>query len=183
MIWFFIKINFFDGWDNLLSIILYNGVFLALAILGFFSIGAAFSLNPVLGFSSAFLFVFLFMVFVFAVNQTTAKYADYKAPGIKDTFMEIPGVWKDALLLSLYLVFLIVVATNVVPFYWQLGSLFGIFLASLVFWLLVVAVLALQWYFPIRAQLGDNFKKAMKKSFILFFDNAGFSFFLFIPLF
>ncbi len=179
MIWFFIKKNFFDGWDNLISIILYNGIFLALTVLGFFSTGAAFGLNPVMGFASVFLFMFLFMVFVFAVNQTTAKYADYKAPGIKDTFLEIPSVWKDALLLTLYIGFLVIVATNVMPFYWHLGTLFGVFLASLIFWLLVVAVLALQWYFPIRAQLGNNFKKAMKKSFMLFFDNAGFSVFLF----
>lgn len=178
MIWFFIKKNFYDGWDNLLTIVLYNGVFLALAITCFFTTGLAFNVSLILGFVVLFSFLCLFMVFVFAVNQTTAKYADYKAPSIKDTFLEIPSVWKDALLLSLYVVFWVIIGIYIIPFYLRLGNLVGLFLASLIFWLLVVAVLSLQWYFPIRAQLGDKFKKAMKKSFILFFDNVGFSLFM-----
>ena len=109
MIWFFIKKNFFDGWDNLLTIVLYNGVFLALAIIGFFTTGAAFNVSLILGFVVLVLFLCLFMIFVFAVNQTTAKYADYKAPAIKETFLEIPSVWKDALLLSIYVVFWIII--------------------------------------------------------------------------
>jgi hypothetical protein len=41
-------------------------------------------------------------------------------------------------------------------------------------------LLALQYYIPIRSRLGGGFKKNIKKSFLIFLDNPGFSLFLFL---
>ena len=59
-----------------------------------------------------------------------------------------------------------------------MGNLWA-FLSSVMFCLLTV-VLALQWFLPIQAQLGNKFKKTLKKCFIIFFDNIGFSVFMFL---
>jgi hypothetical protein len=42
---------------------------------------------------------------------------------------------------------------------------------------LVIAILALQFFFPIYFRLGDRIPKALKKCFIIFFDNPGLCFF------
>ena len=120
------------------------------------------------------------MIELFAVNQTMAKFADFKHVSIKETFLEIPNVWKDALLFSALIVAIILIAKKCIHFYYNMGNLFGLFLSSVMFWFLLTVVLALQWFLPIQAQLGNKFKKTLKKCFIIFFDNIGFSVFMFL---
>ncbi|MCQ2580075.1 MAG: hypothetical protein MJ159_05220 [Treponemataceae bacterium] len=176
MILFLIKKNFCDGWDNLLSLAFYNCVALALLSAGlFFSV----KIPNIIGVCIAFVFLFLFLIELFAVNQTTAKFADFKYVSFKETFLEIPNVIKDALLFAVVIFVLFLIAFYCLPFYYKMNSLLGLFLASVMFWLIAVTVLSLQWFLPIQAQLGNNFKKAFKKCFIIFFDNAGFSVFMF----
>ena len=83
------------------------------------------------------------------------------------------------MLFALVLTLLVVLAVVAIPFYLRVGNLFGIFLAALVFWMLCLCVLALQWFMPLRSQLHGGFRKTLKKRFIIFFDNAGFSVFMF----
>jgi uncharacterized membrane protein YesL len=66
------------------------------------------------------------------------------------------------------------------PFYLQVGGLAGALAAGVVFWCSVVALLALQFYIPLRARLGGGLRKNLRKSFLIFFDNPGFSLFLFL---
>jgi hypothetical protein len=50
-------------------------------------------------------------------------------------------------------------------------------LAGLIFWTLVLAVISFQFFFAIRARLDTKPLKIIKKCFIIFFDNPGFSIF------
>jgi hypothetical protein len=61
-----------------------------------------------------------------------------------------------------------------------MGSMFGLLLAAVIFWTLVVLVLSLQFLFTVRARLDTKILKVIKKCFIIFFDNPGFSIFTFI---
>ena len=176
MILFFLKKNFCDGWDNLLSLIGYNCLFLTFFVGGYFFLS---KLPPAAGIPLAVLFLLLLMITIFAVNQTTAKYADFKSVPIKDTFLEIPNVWKDAVLFTVLVIVLVLIATKCIPFYFNMKNMLGLFLASVMFWFVVTIVLALQWFLPIQAQLGNNFVKTFKKCFLIFFDNTGFSIFMF----
>lgn len=179
MLGFFLKKNFCDGWDNILALAVYNIVCVVLVI-GFWFFGINLSNNPVGFFISLAVFASLFMIFTLAINQTVAKFADYKYVSFKETLSEIPGVIKDAFLTALFFIIIFYLGFLGIPFYLRMGNLLGVFLGAVVFWILIISVLALQWYFPIRAQLGNNFLKAIKKSYIVFFDNAGFSVFMFI---
>ncbi len=59
-------------------------------------------------------------------------------------------------------------------------NLLGIFAAAVVFWTVLIIVLAFQFFFAIRARLDKKLKKVIKKSFIIFFDNPGLCIFSFI---
>ena len=52
------------------------------------------------------------------------------------------------------------------------GSLIGLVFLSVIFWFVLITVLALQWFMPVRNLMGNNFSKCIKKSYILFFDNT-----------
>jgi len=66
------------------------------------------------------------------------------------------------------------------PFYMKLGGIMGALAAGVIFWCAVIILLAVQYYIPLRARLGGGLKKNLRKSFIVFFDNPGFSVFLFL---
>jgi hypothetical protein len=53
----------------------------------------------------------------------------------------------------------------------------GILLGALLFWTLGLALISFQFFFAIRARLATTPKKIIKKCFIIFFDNPGFSIF------
>ncbi|MCQ2595636.1 MAG: hypothetical protein MJ196_10285 [Treponemataceae bacterium] len=179
MIWFYLKKNFCDAWDNLLSMVLYNLVALALFFSAYFFAKGLLDF-PLASILTGALFLLLLIVYLFAVNKTMAKYADFKFVSFKETLLELPSVIKDALLFTALIAALVFLGYVGIPFYLRLGGLMGIFLASVVFWLLLLAVLSLQWFMPIKSQLNDPFVKAVKKCFLIFFDNAGFSIFMMI---
>ena len=49
------------------------------------------------------------------------------------------------------------------------------FIGAVILWLDVFVLLALQWFIPIRSLMKNNLKKCLKKSFIILFDNTGFT--------
>ena len=179
MIWFFLKKNFFDAWDNLLSMVLYNLIALALYFAAYFFAKGLLD-YPLASMLVGAFFLLLLIVFLFAVNKTMAKFADFKFVSFKETLLELPSVIKDALLFVALIAILIFLACVGIPFYLRLGGMIGIFLAAVVFWLLLFSVLALQWFLPIKSQLNDPFIKSIKKCFLIFFDNAFFSIFMLV---
>ena len=185
MVWFFIKKNFSDGWDNLIWLGAFNLLCIALGIGVYYGLGAlAMATLPVwvIVVLSIILFaagVFLISTILFSVSDSCAKIADFKSVTYKEVFSGLKGSWKDAIFLTLLVTFLVVLGVIAIPFYLDMGGLLGVFLAALVFWMLCLCVLALQWFLPLRSQLHGGFKKTLKKCFIIFFDNAGFSVFMF----
>jgi hypothetical protein len=115
------------------------------------------------------------MIPYFAAGAIATEIANYRAPQIKDFFIEFTKVWKDALLYGALLSTAVIVAFTAIRFYFSFNNLFAFFLSALLFWLLAIIVLSLQWFIPLRFLLKNDFRKCIKKSFIIFFDNAGFS--------
>jgi hypothetical protein len=62
----------------------------------------------------------------------------------------------------------------IIPFYFSLGSFGGLLLGCFLFWALLVGILALQFYFPIRSRLDTKLLKIIKKCFIILLDNSRF---------
>jgi len=173
---FFIKKNFCDGWDNMLSIIIPNLVILGV-ILGFFSLIYIFqSIVPVVV-----LLIFLLMIVIsiltFAFGDSAVKIANFSGVHILDYFKAISGCIKDGTFFGLLLGAVCTISYIAIPFYFYQKTLFGFFIGALFTWFVLFFLLALQWFVAIRSLMHNDFKKCLKKCFIIFFDNTGFSFF------
>ncbi|OQA62535.1 MAG: hypothetical protein BWY39_01702 [Spirochaetes bacterium ADurb.Bin269] len=179
MIGFFIKKAFYDGWDNLLSILVMNVAILAVAFGGWFLAGATLFFLPL----SIFMLVLsaaaegvLFLT-ISALMAKVSKYESFSASDIGEAF---GASWKHGALFGLLIAAIVFVASVAFPYYFSLGNMIGLALSIVIFWVTVVVALSLQWFLPIRSQLDTNFVKCLKKSFIIFFDNPGFSLFMFL---
>jgi hypothetical protein len=177
MVGFLIKKAFFDGWDNLLTLLVLNLGFTLLFGLGIVLPG---SLNAPLWLSIALAALTLLLVSVwwsacvYALNGV-ADFSSFRYSGLAASFKAslAPGLQVGGFLAAL----LVVVSVGL-PFYLSLGGFMGTLAAGVVFWCAVMLILALQYYIPVRSRLGGGFKKNLRKSFLLFLDNPGFSLFL-----
>ncbi len=175
MFGFLIKKNFCDGWDNLLSVVLVNVIFL------FVGIGVVFLnaiANGVILFQViAFILTFILLSIVaFAYGDSAADIADFKGIRLVDFFKAIPGVLKDASLFGLMCSLIIMISTFSIRYYiTETQSLVSFCIGMIILWLDVFFFMAIQWFIPIRSTMHNDFKKCLKKCFIIFFDNTGFS--------
>ncbi|MEI6875490.1 MAG: hypothetical protein WCL50_10230 [Spirochaetota bacterium] len=175
MLGFFLKKAFFDGWDNLLPLVLVNLAFLPIFSLLFI---AGIQGLPV---AVAVLFLALTWFAVswwFAVaSLVTIRWSDYKS----FAFSELPAAMRAALVPSLQIAGLLGVVLLALgfglPFYLSRG-LGGALAAGVLFWGSLTGLLGLQFYLPLRFRLGGGFRKNIRKSFVILFDNPGFSLFV-----
>lgn len=180
MIGFFIKKNFFDGWDNLLSLVFPNLLIFAFVVGGYFLADVALNLSLLVSILVLGIFWCGTSIAIFAFGSCAAEIANFKSVTFKDWLKNFPSVWKDGLIFGLITGILATLGAITIPFYLQMEGMVGLFLAALVFWFLLVCVLAFQWVLPIQSIMNNDLKKSIKKSFIIFFDNPGFSLFMFL---
>ncbi len=179
MIGFFIKKSFFDGWDHLFSLLLLNLGFIAVASLGFVLPGTL---------SAPAWLAACLAILALALGSVWWSTCIYALKGVSDfgSFRagDLLGFAKEALVPGLQVGALLVVGYLVIsvglPFYMSMGGILGALAAGVIFWCAVILLLAMQYYIPLRARLGGGLKKNIRKSFVIFFDNPGFSIFLFI---
>ena len=175
MFGFIIKKNFFDGWDNLLSVVMCNVVFL------FAGIGLVFlnALASKFALLTLFTFIFSFIVIsilTFAYSDTAAHIANFDGIRHLDFFKAIPGVLKDASLFGFMNAIVVLISSFSIRYYFiEMQSLAGVALGAAILWIVIFYFLAIQWFIPIRSLMHNDFKKCLKKSFIIFFDNTGFT--------
>ena len=177
MIWFFIKKAFFDGWDNLISLILLNLGYVAVLGLGYL-VFHAMQVSLLFGFFVLVAWVVLFQIYSGAVSFYAVYYVNYQRPGFRELLEEGKRALIYVPLISLITVMLVLVMFLVIPFYLSAPGLFSLFAASLVFWASIYLAMVLLYFFPVAAQLKDRPVKVLKKSSLLVLDNLGLSFFL-----
>lgn len=177
MFGFILKKSFCDGWDNLITLIFTNLVFL------FTGIGLLL-LNGLTARAESQLLVLLVLVFsvvvlsilAFAYCDTAAHIANFDGIHFLDYFKAIPSALKDGALFGVMNTAVILISSYSIRYYIvDSQSMFGFALGCLIFWVDVFYLLAMQWFIPIRALMKNNFLKCLKKSFIILFDNTGFT--------
>ena len=171
---FLIKKTFFDMWDNMFRVLIMNlGYILVLAIdllLAplFLSVPALFIATLVVG-------IFAFALYTGVVSRFCSDISDYKQPG----FADIPRFLRESigssLVLALALGVYVFVVSVAFQFYGGLKSLAGPLAVAVLFWVTVGWLLASQYFFPIQSRLDRKFRKIFRKTFLVFFDNPGFS--------
>lgn len=139
--------------------------------------------NMLIGMLCTLVLLGIFMIAIFAYGNNAAKIANFGLGPVKEYFGDIIPHAKDGFCFGLICGAIVIMGSVGIPYYMSLfrsGSLIGIFFAACVFWCVIIALLSLQWFIPIRTLLKDNFKVSLKKCFIIFFDNPGISVFLFL---
>ena len=177
MIGFLIKKTFFDLWDNLFRIALINLGFILSAAIPIL-LPTVLAGVPILALLAIILGIFWCSVYLVAAALSVKALSDYGAFGFADFFSNIKEGISTGLLMALVAAFWLLLAAVALPFYTKMGTMVGLFAASLVFWTLVIVLMAFQYLLPIRARLDRKAGKILKKSFILFFDNPLFSIFM-----
>jgi len=127
---------------------------------------------PYLVSAAGILWCFMYLA---ATALSVKSISDYGNFGFSDFLANLKAGWKTGIALGITGFLLFIIAWNAIPFYLQLKSLFGLFLAAVIFWTMATAVCSLQFFLAIRARLDTKLVKVFKKSFLIFFDNPGFS--------
>jgi hypothetical protein len=175
MIGFLVKKTFYDIWDNMFRIILVNlGFIVSLTIPiilpGFIPI-------PILAILTSAIGVLWCCVYLSAAALSVKAISDHGVFGFADFMANLKAGWPAGIVLGLAGIFLFIVARIVIPFYLDMNSLVGLLLGAVIFWTLVPALISFQFFLAIRARLAVKPIKIIKKCFIIFFDNLGFSIF------
>ncbi|MCL2761894.1 MAG: hypothetical protein FWD36_01625 [Treponema sp.] len=178
MIGFLIKKTFFDLWDNMLRIVLVNLGFIVsltipVLIPGIIPV-------PALSIAVAVMGVVWCFVYLAATALSVKALSDYGMFGFADFFRNIKAGLPAGIIMSLIACALFIMARFAIPFYLSMNSIIGLILGGVIFWTLILSLISFQFFFAIRARLDTKSFKIIKKCFIIFFDNAGFSFFSFL---
>lgn len=177
---FLIKKSFCDGWDNLLSLIITNVIILFALLGSLFLAALAARMDNSLYLIGVFILACVVLsILVFAYSDCAAEISNFNGISLLDYFKAIPGALKDGSLFGLFTAIVSLLSIMCFDYYFlQMNSLIGIFLGALILWLDVFLLLSLQWFLPVRGLMHNGFIKCLKKSFILFFDNTGFTIFV-----
>ena len=175
MFGFTIKKAFFDLWDNFLTVMLINLGFLIVLTVPFLLAPAASNVNVVLGLVTLAVGIGVAFLYLGGASEIAATIVDFKTPEWRQFW---PAVKKNApasVIIAGITVVHALLLSVAMPVYWQMANLFSLFALAMIFWMSVLWWLAAQYYFPVRTRLDSAIPKVLKKSLILFFDNAGFT--------
>lgn len=179
MFGFFLKKNFSDIWDNILFILLSNLFANAVVAAALYSLYRLESIPDLARYIIVVAGAGIFMIFIFAWGENAARIADFGVPSWKSFFASIPSSIVPGFSFGALFALLLIVARIAFSFYFILyknGNIMGIFLAALIGWFTFVVILAMQWFVPLYSLQENSFGQCIKKAFIIFFDNAKFSF-------
>jgi len=177
MIGFFIKKSFFDGWDNLFALAALNIGYLLLAIV-FIILPSILGAGMALSIASICVGVLALAVWHSLTACAADRLADYKSIGFREFFMNIGAAWKPGIAFGFLCLLVLFSFTVGIPFYFTMKSFFGLFLASLLFWVNLTLILASQYFLPLAARRGGSLRRNARVALSLLMDNIAFSFFL-----
>ncbi len=177
---FFLKKNFCDGWDNATSLLLQNVLPILLGTIIFFGLKISIEINAYLPYAVLILGAGALGILSFMNGANSAKIANFDAPSFSTFFSSFKYVWKIGLSFGIMIAVTLILIFNGALYYIRMffsnGNYVGLLLASALGWFVLISAIALQWFVPLYFLQSDNgFSKCLKKSFIVFFDNAGFS--------
>ena len=174
---FFIKKAFFDGWDNLIGMVLLNIVYIAIFFL-FVSSFALVEYGPLPFFLAILALLFVTAVFSGAVSNVAYGYSDYRRDTWNDLKAGFSRYFRHSMLMFLIYVVLALLTLFIIPFYMRNFGIIGAVISVILIWLVIFSVMALPYYFALSSYLpGDRPLKTLRKCFIIMGDNMGFSIF------
>ena len=177
MIGFFIKKAFFDGWDNLIGLVLYNLVSIGLLILLLLASYLT-EVSTLVWLLAIALTLLIFCLFSGALSNVCYEYSNYRRSGFSVFREGFSRYFKHSLFYFVFLLLMFVIAFVVIPFYLSINGVVGMLLAVVMLWVFIIMALIMPYYLALSSYLpGDGPFKTFKKCFLVMADNMGFSLF------
>jgi uncharacterized membrane protein YesL len=178
MIGFTIKKTFFDFWDHLFPVVILNLGFILLAAIPLVVPSWLYRFGAGASATSFVLGILILFLYAGTVSFMMYEVACYRQPGFQEFIQFFKESWPTSLAFGGIAILHIVILMVAFPVYASIKSILGPIALVLLFWISVLWILSSLYFFPIRVQLDTNFKKILKKCFLVFFDNTGFTVFL-----
>jgi hypothetical protein len=178
MIGFLIRKTVYDLWDNMFRIVLLNlGFIVSLTIPIILP-----NYMPALSLSIAVAVIGILWccIYLAAAALSVKAVSDYGVFGFSDFIDNLRAGWPAGVVMALIGFLFFLVLRIIIPFYLNMNSIVGVLLGAVIFWTLILALISFQFFLAIRARLNTEPVKIIKKCFIIFFDNPGFSIFSFV---
>ncbi len=172
---FWIKKAFFDFWDHFLVAIILNLGFIAVATVAFVIAPQIQGAGTALALIVLFIGIGLLFVYAGAVAMVARDISKYRNPSPASVLAYAREIWPTALIYAALVVGSLVLLTVAIPVYAGMNNLLGTAALALLFWAAVIWYVGLQFFFSVRAFLDTAFKKIIKKSFVVLFDNPLYS--------
>ena len=170
---FLLKKFFFDVWDNLFRITVLNFGFLLSLLLVFFLP----PLLPVGGIILLIVLIFWLFVYLCAYASILKEVSDYRRPYIDNIAATLKNALIPAAVLFTVSALIFFILGFTVPVYLDMGNLPGMAAAFFSCWICLFLLAIIQFYPAVYYRLGRKPLTCLKKSAVVFFDNAGFCFF------
>ena len=181
MIGFFIKKAFFDGWDNLIGLVLFNIGYIAAAFIAFYLAASVGQINGLAGWGVIILALLVLSILMGGTAATAHSYSDYRREGWAEFRQGIKRNIRHSLLYFLIIFLMVANLVLIIPFYASFGNMFGTVLSVVMIWVEVILFLALPYYFPLMNLLpADRPLKTFRKCFLILGGNMGFSIFFLV---
>lgn len=178
MVGFLIKKVFFDVWDNLIRLVGLSLGYLV-TLFGLFLSGYVAEYSAILSFVILILDVFLFSFYSLGVSAVVHGYSKYQSVGWRGFKEAFQYHWTHAVVHAFMCLLMLLVVFYIIPFYLGMGNMVGIVLGMVMFWILIIAFLSMQYFYPLCFHMqGDAALKTLKKCFLVCGDNVGTSIFL-----
>ena len=180
----FFRKNFYDGWDNIIFLFIPNLILDAMVVVSGLLCIPGFTIFKE---SSWYLYIWIVIgillmiglsIFTLAWAETSTEIVDYGSPDIKSFFASLKTCVKDGILYGIVMsLFCVASFIGIVYFFkpaeGQPVTFTGLTAGAVWTWVSITILMGLLWYPAVRASMHNKFGKALKKCFILLFDNLG----------
>jgi len=178
MFFLLLKKSFFDAWDNLGALIIGNIGFFIITALGLWPMLKILENGNLSGFLILIVLIPMAYVALGVISAVMSRIADYQRFSWSDIPDTLEKTWKAGILLALLSTGFFSMSIFGMVYYSSMKSMLGLAASALLFWITVGVYFTLIWFFPVRNRLSGGFRKSLKKSALIMFDNLFLSLFL-----
>lgn len=170
MIGFIIKKAFFDTWDNLIKFVVFNFMTLPFLVLAYYGFKLV-AMGGLIGFAVVFIALVGLIIHQGTISYFIKEIGNSQSVSIKEYFKYLKTDFKIKLQFGVALSFFITITSFAIMYYLNGTGMMSLIPLALVFWFSVITSMATLMFFPIKIRLEGDFKKVIKKCFILLLDN------------
>ena len=176
MFGFLIKKSFFNYWDNMLTAILVNIGFLLCSLVLF---AAVLIVKPV-GFLPVLLTVlpgfFLIYLYIGSAAAVVSEVLESGTGRLKNLRHGFSLTWKKSILIAVFSIIVVLIASVAIPFYMLSGKYFGIIAAALIFCIVILWFCSVQYFYPLIYSTRQPLLGVIKTSLMFAVENPLYSF-------